>query len=400
MIDKMLPTATIRMMDASLNRASEGLRVIEDFHRFVRDDRFLTGQLKDLRHDLANVAATLPPFARAHARDTVSDVGTDVSTGSERERMSELAVCEASFKRVAQALRSLEEYGKLIDADLGAQFESLRYRLYTLEKVTAIGTNAADRLADTRLMVLIDGCKSLEAFAALVSELVDAGTCAIQLRDKRLEDRDLLERAKTLRALTRCGSKIHVGARGGLSARAKTSVECPAGQASNGTLEGSEPDSGAARTLFIVNDRPDIALLASADAVHLGQEDLAVKDARAIVGADMLIGVSTHNLEQVRAAVLAGADYLGAGPTFSSTTKEFADLAGLDYLLAVAAETSLPVFAIGGIGTENVGAVLETGVTRAAVAAAVTAAEDPGVAASTLIGMLEAPAIETSKHST
>ena len=106
-------------------------------------------------------------------------------------------------------------------------------------------------------------------------------------------------------------------------------------------------------SLAIVNDRADVAAIVGADGVHLGQDDLSVKDARAIVGPRMLVGVSTHNIDQARTAVLDGANYLGAGPTFASRTKAFDDFAGLDYLREVAAEIRLPTFAIGGIGIEN-----------------------------------------------
>ena len=85
-------------------------------------------------------------------------------------------------------------------------------------------------------------------------------------------------------------------------------------------------------TLFIMNDRPDLAALCHADGVHLGQEDLSVKDARAIVGPDALIGVSTHTIEQARQAVLDGANYIGVGPTFPSGTKQFEKFPGLDFL--------------------------------------------------------------------
>jgi thiamine-phosphate pyrophosphorylase len=122
-----------------------------------------------------------------------------------------------------------------------------------------------------------------------------------------------------------------------------------------------------------------------ADGVHVGQEDLSVKDARAIVGTQMLIGVSTHNIDQARAAVLDGANYLGAGPTFPSNTKSFEAFAGLEYLREVAGEISLPTFAIGGIAADNVADVLATGIRRVAVSSAITAASDP---ATTAIQML------------
>ncbi len=127
--------------------------------------------------------------------------------------------------------------------------------------------------------------------------------------------------------------------------------------------------------------------------VHLGQDDLSVKDAREIVGPRMLIGVSTHHIDQARAAALDGANYLGAGPTFASRTKAFDDFAGLDYLREVAAEVRLPTFAIGGIGADNLPDVLSAGILRIAVGAAVTEAENPGVAARELLVMLENSAV-------
>jgi thiamine-phosphate pyrophosphorylase len=179
--------------------------------------------------------------------------------------------------------------------------------------------------------------------------LIDAGIGMIQLRDKSLDDRALIERARQLRQLTR------------------------------GTT-----------ALAVINDRPDVAVAVAADGVHLGQEDLPVKTTRVIVGTQMLIGVSTHDIDQARAAVLEGANYLGAGPTFASQTKAFEDFAGLAYLKQVAAEIHLPVFAIGGISATNLPQVLATGIRRVAVGAAITAAREPASAAGTLLSMLNA----------
>ena len=125
-----------------------------------------------------------------------------------------------------------------------------------------------------------------------------------------------------------------------------------------------------------MNDRADVAVLSAADGVHVGQDELSVKDARAIVGPEVLVGVSTHNIEQVRRAVLDGANYLGVGPTFPSTTKSFAAFAGLDFVRAVATEISLPAFAIGGITLENVSQVISAGLRRVAVSGAVVNAAD------------------------
>jgi thiamine-phosphate pyrophosphorylase len=140
--------------------------------------------------------------------------------------------------------------------------------------------------------------------------------------------------------------------------------------------------------LFILNDRPDIARLAEADGIHIGQDDLPVKEARRILGPDGLIGVSTHNLGQVRQAILDGASYIGVGPVFPSGTKEFEDLAGLELVRQVAGETTLPVFVIGGINPQNIGQALAAGARRVAVSQAICQAKEPRLVAAELRRML------------
>jgi thiamine-phosphate pyrophosphorylase len=127
---------------------------------------------------------------------------------------------------------------------------------------------------------------------------------------------------------------------------------------------------------------------------------LPVKEARAIVGPRQLVGVSTHSIEQARRAVLDGADYLGVGPVFPSATKAFESLAGLELVRAVAAEISLPWFAIGGINAENVAAVATAGARRIAVSQSILSAADPAAAAATLLAQLNAPTATSSKSVT
>ncbi|MEN6407556.1 MAG: thiamine phosphate synthase [Thermoguttaceae bacterium] len=333
-------TAALRALDAAANRAREGLRVVEDYVRFVLDDRHLTGRCKQLRHDLTAALQSAPTSFRMAARDTEADVGTELFTTAETVRADATAVLHANFARLQESLRSLEEFGKLIDANLSAALKQLRYRTYTLERAVEITRGNAERLADARLYVLVDGRPSLDEFERLIRDLIAAGVDMIQLRDKRLDDRRLLERARLLVALTR-----------------------------------------DAHVLTIVNDRPDLAALSGADGVHVGQEELSVKDARQIVGPGRWIGVSAHSIEQARQAVLDGADYLGVGPTFPSGTKPFEHFPGVDLLRAVASEIRLPTFAIGGIDSKNIEEVLAAGMTRVAVGGAIVGAADPAAAA-------------------
>ena len=146
-------------------------------------------------------------------------------------------------------------------------------------------------------------------------------------------------------------------------------------------VEGDEPHDA-------VGDRADLAVLSRADGVHIGQDELTVRDARRIVGSEMLIGVSTHNMEQARQAVLDGANYIGCGPTFHSRSKQFKRFPGIKFLRQVAAEISLPAFAIGGISIENLPKVLDAGFTRVAVGSAVMSAEDRTKAARALMAAL------------
>ncbi len=123
-----------RILDASANRAREALRVIEDYCRFVLNDAILCRETKELRHALAQAlepAWNLPLLA---ARDTVGDIGTSITTPSEQRRDSALTVARANLKRLQESLRSLEEFGKIVNADLSRAVEQIRYRSYTLER--------------------------------------------------------------------------------------------------------------------------------------------------------------------------------------------------------------------------------------------------------------------------
>jgi len=129
---------------------------------------------------------------------------------------------------------------------------------------------------------------------------------------------------------------------------------------------------------FFVNDRPDVAFLAGATGVHVGQDDLDVEQARQVVGRDKLIGVSTHNLQQFEHAAASSADYIALGPIFSTSSKANPDpVVGLDLLRRVRALTGKPVVAIGGISLERVAAVIEAGADSVAVISGILGAPDP-----------------------
>jgi len=121
-------------------------------------------------------------------------------------------------------------------------------------------------------------------------------------------------------------------------------------------------------TLFIVNDRPDVALAAGADGVHLGQDDLEIGYARRAVGNRLLIGVSTHSPDQAEEAERSGADYIGFGPMFVTETKDAGDPRGLSMLAEARLRVSIPIVAIGGIRPANAASVMRAGANMVAVA--------------------------------
>ncbi len=152
-----------------------------------------------------------------------------------------------------------------------------------------------------------------------------------------------------------------------------------------------------AGVLFIVNDRCDLALALDADGVHLGQGDLPLNLARKVMGPDKLIGISTHNPDQVREAAAGKPDYLGFGPIFKPGSKQDHDsLVGLEGLRTIRSLTSLPVFAIGGIQVDQVGEVVRAGANGVAVISAILKAPDISHAVKMFLAQLPGPTSSTS----
>ncbi|HMP01258.1 MAG TPA: thiamine phosphate synthase [Gemmatales bacterium] len=347
--DPVAASDTARLLDACANRAREAARVLEDFARFSLNDAHLSGQLKQLRHDLATLLGEGgQQVGWLEARDTRRDVGVGLSTASEGVRAHPRAVAAANAKRLQEALRSLEEFSKIHAPDRARRLERLRYASYTLEKALLVGAQAQERLASVRLAMLISVSTSAAALEWTIAEAVAGGVDLIQLREKNMPDREWLQRAR----------------------RAVTAAR-------------------QAGVLVVVNDRPDLARLAEADGVHLGQADLPVSEARRVLGPDRLIGVSTHSDAEMADAQADGAHMIGVGPVFPSQTKSFERLAGLELVRAAAERNSLPAFAIGGIHPGNVAQVVAAGLRRVAVGHALTQADDPCRVARELRAALE-----------
>lgn len=346
-----------RILDASFNRAREALRTMEDAARFGLDHADLAGQLKALRHELRVLVERLPlDRGRLVAgRDVEGDVGTGIATLTEQSRAGIREVALAAAARLGESLRSMEEVSKTLvlgaaGSNLPAALEKLRYRAYLAEQQLTLAFGTA-RTKQWKLCVLLSESACVHSpWEVVVKLAIDGGADCFQLREKSLPDRALLDRARKLVELCR---PRHVA--------------------------------------VIVNDRPDIALLAGADGVHLGQTDLEVADVRRIVGFELFIGVSASNTGEARRAALEGADYCGVGPMFASETKPKSPISGPEFLqryLADPACSRLPHMAISGITPANVARLAAVGCKGIAVSSAVCKAEDPTAAARELIDAL------------
>lgn len=203
---------------------------------------------------------------------------------------------------------------------------------------------------DPSLYVILDRAAAGARSLVDVLEAVIGGGCRmVQLREKTWESGRLLPLARRLRA--RCRE---------------------------------------ARVTFIVNDRIDLALALDADGVHLGQDDLPAGVARPLLRPGMILGVSTHSLEQARAARDAGADYIAAGAMFATATKVDSQLVGPALIRAVRAEIAAPLVGIGGITPENAGEIIRAGADGVAVISAVCGAADPHAAAARFLRAIAA----------
>lgn len=336
--------ALARIIDANLNRAREALRTLEDLARFVVEDEAIVTQLKHARHAIADAAArTGIDHATLLAwRDTPGDVGTRVTAAGEYQRQGAGDIARAAFARAQEAIRSIEECVKSFPGSSAGEFEKTRYEVYEIERLL-VPRLGGGRAGQWPLCVLLTSSMCAHHSIDRVAELcVEGGAAALQVREKDMDARSLLDEVRRVIQIAR-GAGVAV----------------------------------------IVNDRSDIALLAGAAGVHVGQTDLSVRDVRRLAGASLLVGVSTSTVEQARRAAADGADYCGVGPMFATTTKAREPI-GVGYLREYLSEfgagaraASLPHLAIGGITTDNVGELVAAGCLGVAVSGAVCGSPDP-----------------------
>jgi thiamine-phosphate pyrophosphorylase len=320
--------AVWRILDANFDRAREGLRIIEEWCRFALDDTHMANECKQMRQELGQWHT---PEIRS-ARNTAGDVGTALSHPNEEHRAGIEQLLQANLCRVQEALRVLEEYGKLYSATMGSGCKQMRYRVYTLES-NLLAYNRQQLLKNARLYLVTAPAPDL---LARVEAALAGGLTLVQYRDKQNNDVDRMMMAQQM-----CQLCHQYGA------------------------------------LFILNDRVDLALAVGADGVHLGQQDVSVALARQILGSQKIVGKSTTNPEEMALALQEGADYIGVGPVYETPTKAGKAAAGLEYVRHAAKHATVPWFAIGGIDSSNIDDVLAAGAPAIAIVRAIMSAENP-----------------------
>jgi thiamine-phosphate pyrophosphorylase len=320
--------AVWRILDANFDRAREGLRIIEEWCRFALNDLAMANECKQMRQELGMWHT---PEIRA-TRDTVGDVGTVLTHPREEKRTGIEQLLQANLCRVQEALRVLEEYGKLHSSNLSSSCKQMRYRVYTLES-NLLAYRRRQIFNTAKLYLVTSPAPDL---LQRVEAALQGGLTLVQYRDKQSNDVDRLAIAQQMCKLCH--------------------------------------DYGA---LFILNDRVDLALAANADGVHLGQQDIPIALARQILGSQRIVGRSTTNPEEMARALAEGADYIGVGPVYETPTKAGKAAAGLEYVQYAAKHATVPWFAIGGIDSSNINDVIQAGAPGIAIVRAIMAAENP-----------------------
>ncbi|HWI54526.1 MAG TPA: thiamine phosphate synthase [Desulfobacteria bacterium] len=328
-----------RIIDANLNRASEGLRVLEDLSRFYYSDQGLSEEIKQLRHKVRKNIEICRDRCLL-ARDSRNDVGVEVSKKlavDNRHSLNDLV--SANFKRAEEALRVIEEYLKVLGEYAAAKlYEGFRFEAYTLEKefhrMNFSQTKRAKLNTDLYCITGEEYSKGRDNIQ-VVESMIKAGVKIIQYREKEKKLRQKYQECLKIRQMTK--------------------------------------DAGVT---FIVNDDIDIAILVQADGVHIGQDDLPIEKVRELAGAEMIIGLSTHSPEQAHDALQRGADYIGVGPIYRTfTKKDVCEPVGLEYLEYVAGNIDIPFVAIGGIKEHNIEEVAVRGAGCVALVTEIVGAE-------------------------
>jgi thiamine-phosphate pyrophosphorylase len=331
-----------RILDANLNRVSEGIRVIEDIFRFGYENSTMTDTLRQIRHRVRDISQ-MQTSLLLNSRQVDFDPGIAISKRSHLDQRNKQSdILHANFKRIQEGLRVIEESFKSLDKyDIAKQYEQIRFQTYSIEKQCYLEESGSIKKMFPATDIYCLTASSLSCGRSnltVVKEMIQAGIKIIQYREKEKPFDEKYQECLKIRAMTKSKD-----------------------------------------VTFIVNDHVDLALMTQADGVHIGQTDYPIEAVRALTGNNFIIGVSTHSPQQALRAQEAGADYIGVGPIYSTKTKkDVCDPVGHAYLEFAVKNMKIPFVTIGGIKEHNIHDVVRLGATCVGIVSEITGADNIG----------------------
>ncbi len=311
-----------QIVDANLDRAREGLRVLEDWARFALGRKDLVKSFKNFRQILGKHHLKV----YKESRNFINDKCAGLSHPEQYKRNNSSSIISSNAARVQEALRVIEEFSRDHNQNLSNISSNIRYAIYNLEiELLEAESNYSFRKILNENDLYFITLENENLFEK-IKNILEGGVKIIQLRFKKGKDSENLKFAIKVRDLC--------------------------------------DNFGA---LFLINDRVDIALACNADGVHLGQDDMDIKSARNILGYSKVIGISASNKLDIKKAIQDGCDYLGIGPVFVTSTKKEKAPIGINTLKSLTKDISIPWFAIGGIKQENISLLKENNIRKVAI---------------------------------
>jgi len=342
-LKKLEDVRTAQIIDANLDRAREGLRVLEDWARFALGRKDLVKSIKNFRQNLGKHHLQV----YKESRNFIKDECTGLSHPEQFKRNNPSSIISSNAARVQEALRVIEEFSREHNQNLCKISSAIRYEIYNLEIILLEAQSNKSLLEILNENDLYFITLDSENLFEKIINILEGGVKIIQLRCKEGTDSDNLKFALKLREIC---------------------------------------DKFGA--LFLINDRVDIALACKADGVHLGQDDIDIKSARNILGFSKIIGISASNKLDIKQAIQDGCDYLGIGPVFETTTKKGKVPLGIDNLKSLTKDISIPWFAIGGIKQENIPLLTKNNICKVAIISDLINSKKPKEKAIMLINSL------------
>ena len=321
-----------QIIDANLDRAREGLRVLEDWARFCLGENDIVSRIKNFRQILGKNHLEV----YKQSRNFIDDQCKGLTHQEQINRRSPNQIISSNAGRVQEALRVIEEFSRLHNYELSKVASEIRYEIYTIEidLLSLSKLKKSEKILKENSLYVITEQK--ENLLEIIEKILIAGVKIIQHRFKSGTDKDNLQEAIQIKNL--CKSY---------------------------------------NSLFIINDRVDIALASNADGVHLGQDDLDLKTARELLGYSKIIGVSANNEIDISNALRDGCNYIGIGPVFETTTKKDKKPLGIDKIKTLTKDLNIPWFAIGGVRTNNISYLKDNGFKKVALVSQIMNSKDP-----------------------